>query len=226
MRAECAGSALLAPYPVPPCSLRRWRREAKRALLLARADGFDVPGEELLSELLARAPETWPGTVVLAGAAVEAADSEFGRICLGYSLLAEDRTSSATDLFRALANAGVPQVPWRVLEGLALAHEGLGRYRLALGAMEAAADRPDCGVGPLVTGLYLALRTGDKERALRAAARLDLLINPDVPEFAAALAQLRRRLGDDRQPIPGSMVMDSCSDEAASPAERVCRTLA
>jgi len=213
-----AALGLLSPEGPPP-AVAAWRRAARRALRLGRRDGLTAPGAQRLAELLALEPEDWGGPVVLVRAALAAGEDEGARVALGRALLVEGDLAAARDVFAALLRRPDELLlRWRALEGLALAHAALGRPRLALGAMEAAADDPACGVPALVGGLALAWRARDLRRTRRAAARLDLLVDPDEPAFGAALERLRRWLA--REP-PAARTAG-----ARSGLRRLCRWLA
>ena len=224
------GALLPSSYPLPHDSRRRFLRRARRALALARADGVGRGTSELLERLVDGA-QPWPPALRLVESAGALADGWWVRLCTGHCLIAAGRGEEALLVFRELvACAAVPD--WRAFEGLAKAHEVAGRTRLALGAMDAAADDPDCGVEPLLAGLYLGIRAGDRRRAERAAARIDLLADPKAPEFAAALARLRewRRRLCGPGPLAGAADTERLLAEltrgGSSPAERVGRAIA
>ena len=140
------------------------------------------------------------------------------------------RFAEAEILFRELLD-GEPPAPirWRAWEGLAAAHAGAGRPRLAMGAMEAAADEPTCGLGPLLAGFTLALRAGDLRRCRLAAARIDLLVDPTRPPFLARLRRLRAwaRHGGGRARIAASAarLRDGLDPTGHSAAEELLAAL-
>ena len=182
----------LATFPVAPLSLQGWRRRTRHALELCSADRLSFSASGLLHRLLRRDPGRWPGLLVLTGAARGRGAGILGELCHGHALLRGDRIEEAEELFRSLLAQDPPSpVRWRAFEGLAAAHAAAGRPLLAMGAMEMAADEPSCGVGPLASGLYLALVAGDRRRCRRAAARLDLLVGPDEPAFVAAVRRIQ-----------------------------------
>ena len=224
------GDGSLASPDEPPPSLAAWRREVRRVLRLGEVDGLGAPGSERLAALVRLPLEAWSSAATLARAATLAWDGEGTRLCLGRALLREGRAAQAARVFAALLRreSRLSQ-RWRALEGLGAAHAALGRHRLAMGAMDAAADDPACGVEPLVSGLYLAWRARDLVRARRAAARLDILVDPAEPAFLGALERLRRWHAEAPPPDPGAEregVVRLCrqlSLAPSTPAGRVCR---
>ncbi len=184
------------PLPLRPQSLRLWRSRARKALELLALDGWRSPGSRWLHTLVRRKPERWPKAHELAEAARTVEDSEFARVCLGWALLADGECARAERVFvDLLRKLEVLRHRWRVFEGRAHAHAAIGRWRLAHAALESASEAPHCGISVLVEALHLALRIGEPELVRRAAARLDLLIDPSLPEFSAALGLLRIRRG-------------------------------
>jgi len=221
----------VVPFPLRRPSARLWRRRVRSTLHALDLAGWKPEGFALLEELVESPVRRWPSVVRLARAARHAEDTELARVCLGYSLLAERDADQAGRLFATLLKHDTTlRHRWRILEGLALAHAALGRRVLALGAIEAAADEPSCGVSTLVNGLHLALMAGDVVRARRAAARLDLLADPYSPEFSAAMRYLKNRLAEDggerwRPDERTSSLFHGLLREGRSPAGRVCRAL-
>ena len=186
--------AYVAPYPGPPRSRRLWRRRARTLAARIAAAGVRVRGADVLERLAGTAASDWPSAVSLAMAARRVHDTEGARMGLGYALLGAGEYEASATLFSSLLRRGEPlRRRWRALEGLALARAALGRERLALGAIESAAEEPGCAVSTLAEGLHLAIRAGNRAAVLRAAARLDMLVDPASPAFAAALARLRER---------------------------------
>jgi hypothetical protein len=229
-----APGAGLAPYPLAPLALARWRERAREVVALAHADGVAAPGLELVQKLLRLGRAAWPSTASLCADALACAAGDLGRLCLGYSLLAEGRAREAEVLFDALARKVLPKKQrWRAFEGLALAHRALGRVELALGALERAADDPYCSVDALVGVVPLAVEAGDFARLQRAAARLDLLIDPGSSEFRAALGRLRARgrlldvatVSHALSSLDVFTLFSELASSGRSPAERVCRAL-
>ena len=224
---------VVGSFPLPLQSPRGWRRQVRVALDLAEVDGTRPRGALPLAFLRDRPVARWPAASRLAEAARSVEDSEFARVCLGHALLCEGHAARAERIFAGLVRRQpVLRHRWRVLEGLALAHEALGRHRLALGAIEGAVAEPHCGVSALVQGLHLALRAGDAERARRAAARIDLLVDPLSPSFGAALSRLRRRVArfdGALSPYPEDSIRDLLEDllrADRSPVGHVARALA
>jgi hypothetical protein len=119
-----------------------------------------------------------------------------------------------------------------ILEGLAAALLRLGRTRLSFGAYDQAADDPTSSVLALVSALYLALFLAEGARAQRAAARLDLLVDPTSSVFLGALARLRSYLvlagpGLPWRPRPASSeLFELLLAAPRSPAGKVCHALA
>ncbi len=232
---RCRGQAVggfLARPAGPPSSVRGWRRDVEAALELAHKDGFAIPGQGLLEGLRARAVARWPGALRIAQAAVSVDDGERSRLTLGYALLAAGEPARAARVFtRLLRELPRPRVVAAVLEGLGAAHADLGRPRLALGALDQAADDPNASLVALVSALLLALLVGDPARAGRAAARLELLVDARSPELAAALARLCTWMSIYGEGLPWSP-RNSCESvfrslllARGSPAGRVCRRL-
>jgi len=233
LRVRSAGGILPASYPTPRRSRAELLRRLRDARELARADGLHGTGPVVAR--LARSGaedgvERWPSARALVDEARRLSDGLRSRLCAGHCLVALGSGEEAVALFRSLF-VGAGASDWRAFEGLAHAHESAGRTRLALGAMDAAADDPECGLEPLLSGLYLSLRAGDRRRAERAAARIDLLADPLAPEFASALERLcRRRLrACGEGPMAGKGTERLLAELACgglSPAERVGRALA
>ncbi|MEW6073188.1 MAG: hypothetical protein AB1726_11440 [Planctomycetota bacterium] len=219
----------LAAYPLPPLAPGLWRRRAQAVLHLAALDGLVLACSALLRRLSRESPLAWPSSEILTGAALSAGAGWKGELCHGHALLAARLVAEAGDSFRRVLDADPPPpLCWRAWEGLAAAHAAAGRTQLALGAMEAAADQPGCGVGPLASGLYLALRAGDRRRAARAAARLDLLVQADEPAFVAALGRVRRHAAGAGRPA-SLIALSSPAPEggrALSAAEALLQILA
>jgi len=221
----------IAPFPLRRPSIRLWRRRVRATLSALVTAGWSPPGLALLDRLVQSPLQEWPSVARLARVARRVEDSELARVCLGYSLLAEHDAAGAERLFAGLLkNEPTLRHRWRILEGLALAHAVLGRPLLALGAIEAAADEPFCGISTLVNGLHLALIAGDAERSQRAAARLDLLADPYSPEFSAAVRCLKDRLeeaGEEpwRPDERTRSLFHELLREGRSAAGRVCRAL-
>ncbi len=184
----------LAAFPMRPLSGSAWRRRARRALHLLALDRFALPVADEVRALLATPPRRWPTAKDLTRTAVDCGAGPRGELCHAHALLAAGEHRHAEECLRMILDRDPPRrIRWRAFEGLAAVHDAAGRPLLAMGAMEAAAEDPACGVGPLVSGLYLALRAGDARRCRRAAARLDLLVHPDEPAFVATLDRLRSR---------------------------------
>jgi tetratricopeptide (TPR) repeat protein len=196
-------AALLALPLFLPDSVAAWRTRARVVvdLLAAEEDRGPHPavatGEtragRQLEELVDVPIGRWPTPGELARIAFEHHPEERTRLALGAAYLAEDQPELALDCFGDLLR-GELAPRWRAsaLEGLAAAQARLGRARLALGAFDEAADEPGSSPLALVGALYFALCLDEAGRARRAAARLDLLIDPTRPTFRAALARLRR----------------------------------
>lgn len=222
----------VVPFPLRRPSIRLWRRRVRTTLVGLEDAGLEPGGARLLAALAEEPSRRWPGVVLLSRAARRVEDGELARVCLGYALLCEGEPGRAQRIFAGLLeNEATLRHRWRILEGLALAHEALGRPLLALGAIEAAADEPLCGISTLVNGLHLALLAGDVERAERAAARLDLLADPYSPEFSAAVRLLRNRVdararGAPWQPdVRTKSLFHALLRDGRSAAGRVCRAL-
>lgn len=227
---ELGGLLARSPGSVQP--VESWRRSARSTLELARNDGLELPGLALVATLASQAVSRWPSAVRLARLALELLDGERARVTLGFALLAGGEPDRAARVFAQLLRA-VPRPRRRgeILEGLAAAHADLGRLRLALGAFDQAADDPGSSVLSLVSALQLAFLVGDVARAGRAAARLDLLVDPASPEFSAALGRSRSwmevfsqgrpwRPRNETEPLFRSLLL-----APSSPAGRVCRFL-
>ncbi len=193
------GAGIHGAFPLPRGAERPWRRAARAELRSLVATGPGTPslplGATVLARLLDRRLERWPSVSRIAQAARRVEDSEFARICLGTAWLLDGQLRSADAMFRSLLRR--PEVlrhRWRVLQGLALTHLAAGRDELALGAIESCAEDPECGITAVVEALGLTLVIGDPARARRAAARLDMLVDPYAPAFVAALARIRARV--------------------------------
>ncbi len=244
LRAQVAPFALLSGTPAALPSPPDWTgraldtidrlaktRVAKRSRATRRSGPRPVDPEILLL-LIGVDLHRWPASSWLARAALAAQDSNGARLCLGRALLAEGDTEDAHRVFVDLLRRGVTdELRWQVFEGIAFGHEQRGNDRLALVACEAAGDAPGCGIGPLVGCLFLSLVLGEAGRARRAAARLDLLVNPDSPAFARELAKLRLRVELFRGGLPWSAppstaaLLDELAGGGRSAAEEVGRTL-
>jgi hypothetical protein len=222
---------VLTSYPLPPQAERAWRRDARSAIRAAAQDGWAPVGLSLVARLLRTPSDRWPRASRLAQAARRVEDGEFSRVCQGFALLCEGEHAEADRLFAGLLRrSDVLRHRRRVLEGLGLAHLAAGRARLALGALESAAEDPRAGTGTLVDALLLTLVVGDVGRARRAAARLDMLVDPQAPAFAAVLGRLGRRLDEPElqvRPTERSALdyVRELAREERSPAGRVCRAL-
>ena len=184
-----AYASLLPPVP------GGWRRRARRQLALLDRDGLRLAGQDLLADLLAgrrRDP------LVLVAAALDLWSSPWGLVTYGQVLLAADRPAEAGRVYAGTLGLDAGgELPWRLREGLAASWEARGRDRVALGCLEAALDRPGAGVGPLATGLFLALELGRADRAADLAGRLDTRVRPGSRRLAAvghSLAARRRHL--------------------------------
>jgi hypothetical protein len=230
LRARREEVACLFSPPETPISCALLRDRLERTLHLCALDRLELPHRESL-ELLRKGPvEDWPDPVLLAEQAIGLRDSEAARLVLAHALLVRRQARRAVELLSVLLRSGAPLGQrWRALEGLAAAHAWLGHHRLAMASMDAAADEPGCGVDALVSGLYLVLRARGTERLQRAAARLDILVDPFEPAFRSALARLRdwvsweqRRSG--RTPACGAG--RGLISKEASPTGRVLRLLA
>ncbi len=190
----------LVPAPVP--GFEDWTCRAVEELELLRLDALSVAPAWALRECLRRDPARWPSAVALAEEALAASDGDEARLQLGAACVAEGDSARATSIYRDVARAALARarvgedgdVRWRALEGLAAAHLQRGAERLALGACAAATADPRCGAGVHVEHLFLALSTGDVGRARRAAARLDLRVDPSDPSLPLALRRLRVRV--------------------------------
>ncbi len=220
----------LAAFPAARISTGAWGGRARIALRLCALDDLELPAVHLLRSLQRGSPASWPEVDELTRAALRCEEDAFARICHGHALLRRGRLALAEAWFRELLDRDPPpHLGWRVLEGLAAAHAAAGRHRLAMGAMEAAADVPVCGIGPLASGLYLALRAGDLRRSQRAAARLDLLVDPTEPRFEAAVRRIQAyaRTGDSRRLAPRRLapLRSVLEPEGRSPAEKLFHAL-
>jgi hypothetical protein len=232
LRARREEVACLFSPPETPVSCARLRDRLERTLYLIALDRLEIPHRESVECLRSRPVEAWPDPVLLATQAIELRDSEAARLVLAHALLVRGRARRAAELLSGLLRSGAQLGQrWRALEGLAAAHAWMGHHRLAMASMDAAADEPDCGVDALVSGLYLVLRARETERLQRAAARLDILVDPFEPAFRSALARLRDWVGweqrrDGRVPAcvatPGARGLIS---REASPTGRVLRLL-
>jgi hypothetical protein len=190
----CAQGAPL-PFPIEPRPLEVWRAEARQVLALASVRGRALGGPSRLAGMLGADPLDWPAPSELAEWARSLDDGELSRICVGWAWLHEGDCARAERTFAGLLQKlHLLRHRWRVLEGLGHVHAELGRWRLAHAALEAAAESPRSAVGVLVEALHMALRVGDPALIGRAAARLDLLIDPRGADFEAALAFFARRV--------------------------------
>jgi len=149
-------------------ALRRWTRRVERTLGLLASDGIALPDAELLELCLRRPLEDWPEAERLAEASLLARDGLAGRVRLAQVALTAGAAGQAADVLqRVIATAHLCRGSraGAAFEWLAYAHEALGRDRLALGACEQAGHEPAAPWDPLLSGLVLALRTGDERRA-------------------------------------------------------------
>jgi hypothetical protein len=237
-RAPFHGVHARLPLPVPLLDV--WRRRTRRVLW---RHGHDGPGQvdggaQLLADLLERASSAWPDALALALASRRLVDGGRARLVQGYAHLGHGESQRAIEVFAGLVRAFTvaegavaPALRWQAYDGLAAAHEERGHDRLALGAAEMAAEQPGCGASAMVRALFLALSIGDRERALRAVARLDLLAAPGSLEFGRAVASLRTRVDVLRGGLPFEppratrWLFRSMAGGGDSPAERVCKAL-
>ena len=219
----------LEPRPVDAPS---WRLRARDALALCAADPGASRMGSLLASLCARAEGLWPGASQLVRTARRVEPGRPRRLPLARALLSEGAAHRARAELTALLAADPPAaLCWRAYAGLARAHEQDGNERLALGAADRAGDVAGCGAGPMVDSLFLALVVGDHRRALRAGARLDLVLSADAPELARAIDELCERL----ELLRGGLVWSPPATTAtlaralargpASPAGRVVRAV-
>ena len=221
---------VIAAFPLPPQSIKLWRRRARSVTHLATLDGWRPHGLDEILAILDRPVHEWPAASRLAQAARRVDDCELARLALGYALLCEGEARRASRVFsRLLRRPQVLRHRWRALEGLALAHRALGHLELSARAIESAADDPRCGVSALVEALSTTLEVGDLARARRAAARIDMLVDPFSPAFAAALGRLRLRhrvLGTPEAPPARALasLARELARERRSPSGRVART--
>ncbi|MEM7306724.1 MAG: hypothetical protein AAF682_08640 [Planctomycetota bacterium] len=207
-----------------------WRVRARDALELWRDERA---GDLHLLASIAALPETeWPGPTTLARAALGLDPTPRRRLALARALLAEGEAAAArAELVRVLDASPTPEIEWRACTLLARAHEQGGNDRLALGAADRAADVPGCGVEALVDSLFFALAVGDLRRAVRAGARLDLLLRPTAADLERALAELRLRVavfrgGSSWRPAPATAELArALASGAGSSAERVAHAV-
>ena len=235
LRAQVAPFALLSgtpldPSPSPDCP--DWTGRALDTIDRLGKMRRRRPDPDVLLPLIGVDLHRWPTSSWLARTALAAHDTAAARVCLGRALLAEGDSEDAHRVFVELLRRGVTdELRWQVYEGIAFGHEQRGNDRLALGACEAAGDAPGCGIGPLVGCLFLSLALGEADRARRAAARLDLLVNPDSPAFARELARLRLCIELFRGGLPWAPpaatapLVDELARGGRSAAEEVGRTL-
>ena len=242
LRAVPAVGGLLAPHPIHARAARElgaaaqssdaWRRRARELLALAARDEVELPQAERWASLERLPLPRWPTAVELARTALLVEDGELARATLAHAYLAQGEPQKAVRTFvLLLARAPRPRERAAILQGLAAAHVELGRPRLALGAFDQAADDPASSALALISALYLAFSLGDSERAARSAARLDLVVDPSAPDFAAALARLRSWVAVFGQGLPWKPE-NRCAGlfrellrTPTSPAGRVCRSL-
>lgn len=212
-------------FPVALSSRLAWEERTRSG----PADGVRTAALEALwarcRELVEAPCSRWPSAVVLATWALEAWSSESVRTALAFAHLGAGDVEIARQLLEAQLRAGVaPGRRGRVLEGLAIAHTLTGQGTLARLAIEAAAEAPVATVGALVEALALALCGGDPGAVRRAAARLELLVDPTAPALASAIERLRRRrvegelalgLGGERGLLLGLLDGDSSAARVA-----------
>jgi len=171
-RAARAYAALLQPGG------RRWRRRARRQLVLLERDGWQSEGCELLGELLAGGARDCSAVAIIS-LAIEIWPSPENYLALGQALLCDGRASEAQAVYAFLMQDlhrfeyEGPSLRWRVREGLAAAWEALGKDRVARGCLATSLGDPESGAGPLVSALFLSLELGRAEEARDMARRID-----------------------------------------------------
>ncbi|MCZ6597208.1 MAG: hypothetical protein O7B99_06205 [Planctomycetota bacterium] len=236
LRAHDAPFAICAGLPSGSDSFSAWCAAARRELELLLADGLEDEAA-LLAELVRTDPCLWPAASLLAELALvlrpdgSGGSGGRGRIVLGRALLAEGETVSALRVFGEGLRRGPADERWQACAGIGRAHELRGGDRLALGAFEAAAGQPTCGVAPQVASLFLSLALGERQRARRAAARLARDVHPRDPELRGELEGLRLRIELLRGGLPWMPARATASvfarlAGAGTAAAEVCHALA
>lgn len=210
-----------------------WSVRALEVLVGCALDALELPDLGVLARCLASDAAGWPSAVELAEASLVAHDDERGRIALGRALVyAGDAERAYAVLVGALRRGVSDRRRWEVFDALAGAHEFRGSDRLALGALEAAARRSECGARPLVASLYLALATADARRSAAAARRLDRRLAFDARELAREIVALRTGVAVFRDGLPWSppprtrRLFEALRARARTASGEVCRALA
>lgn len=227
-RAARAYAALLQPLG------RRWRRRARRQLVLLERDGWQSAGCGLLDELLHGGAEE-VSAVQIISLAIEIWPSPENYLALGQALLAAGRADEARAVYAFLMQDlhrfeyEGPSLRWRVREGLAAAWEALGKDRVASGCLTTSLEDPESGAGPLVSALFFSLELGQADRARELARRIDGRFHGPSRRLDACIDSLTSRVELLREgrwvpPLPSAEVFGELVQGRGRSAE-VCRRL-
>ena len=175
-----------------------WENACRGALALLERRDAGQSLVRLLVGMLERPMEAWMSPVFLAALGARLAPGCEARLAQAQVLCAAGRHRAAQEHLGRLFDQELDrEESWRALYLLGCCHLAAGRSLFALGAFEAASELPACAVGALVEALALARLIGDEGRCRRAAARLDLVVAPEDPEFRFALEGLGLRMRAD-----------------------------